>query len=577
MREVALLILLFVFSFNLKAVDSSTDRLIFNKEKILNESQSLDFEYSFIEGIKFKMLGDYKLAIKWFSRCLSIDKTSSAVRYELSNIYILIGDYTTAMDLLEDAVKYNPNNIWYKLQLANIYKKQSMITQACNLYEDLYKKNQDRIDFIFMQASLYVSVKEWKKAIKKYDKIEKLKGIAEFTSIEKYKIYRKLNKSKDAEKEIFNLIKEFPQKSEYLIMLADVYILDKKDSKVLDLFKEMIEMNPENGFIYFYITEFYKKRKNIEKFKEYLNIAVLKDDVDISYKIQYIIQLFINTDKLNIDRTYLKILVNKLLNAYPKEPAVLSLKADILKAEGSIKKARDLILRIIEIDPYSYKIWEGLLFIDNQLEDFKSLRKHSASAIINFPKEPIPYILNGISYLIEEKNLMAYEIFSKGAALVNKNNTLLSQFYSYQAECLYNLKRVDEAFAMYDKVLDIDPVNINVLNNYSYYLSIAGKDLAKAERMISKCIELEDNNPTYMDTYAWVLFKRKRYKEAYFYMKRVIELSKNVSSVLMEHYGDILFMNKKEKEALEAWKKALDNGEGSDLLRRKIKEKKFIE
>lgn len=577
MRKIALVILLFVFSFNLKAVDNSTKISIFNKEKILSENQSLDFEYSFIEGIKFKMLGDYKLAAKWFNRCLSIDKTSSAVRYELANIYILIGDYTTAMNLLKDAVKYNPNNIWYKLQLANIYKKKSMIVQACDLYEDLYKSNQDRIDFIFMQANLYASIEEWKLAIKKYNKIEKLKGVTEYTSIEKYKIYRKLNKSKNAEREIENLINEYPQKSEYLIMLADVYISNKKNTKALDVFNKMIKLNPENGFIYFYIAEYYKNNNDVSKFKEYLNIAIFKDNVDISYKIKYIIKLFINADKLSIDRIYLKSIVNKLINKYPSEPAILSVKADILKAEGKIIEAREVILKILEIDKYSYKIWEGLLFIDNELEDFKSLKKHSASTIVHFPEEPIPYILNGISYLIEKKNLIAYKVFSKGASLVNKNNTLLSQFYSYQAECLYNLNRIEEAFSMYDKVLDIDPVNINVLNNYSYYLSVAGKDLAKAERMISKCIELEPNNPTYMDTYAWVLFKRKRYKEAYFYMKRVIELNKNVSSVLMEHFGDILFMNEKEKEAVEAWKKALNYGKGSDLLRRKIKEKKFIE
>jgi len=95
--------------------------------------------------------------------------------------------------------------------------------------------------------------------------------------------------------------------------------------------------------------------------------------------------------------------------------------------------------------------------------------------------------------------------------------------------------------------------------------------------MISRCIELEGDNPTYMDTYAWVLFKRKRYKEAYFYMKRVIDLNQDKSSVLMEHFGDILFMNNMEKEALQAWKKAVVYGKGSDLLKRKIKEKKFIE
>jgi tetratricopeptide (TPR) repeat protein len=579
MRKIVLVIFLLAVSFSLKAVDnlSSKRKAIFHKEKVLDENHSLDFEYSFIEGIKFKMLGDYKMAIKWFNRCLSIDKTSSAVRYELAGIYILNNDYNSAMYLLRDAIKYNPHNIWYKLQLADIYRKKSMIKQACDLYNDLYKSNKDRLDFIVMQADLYASIEEWKIAINKYNKIEKLKGISEYTSIQKYKIFNKLGEKRSAEKEITNLIKKYPKKLEYLVMLSDVYILNNKDANVLDLFKKMININSENGFIYFYIADYYKNKNNIEKFKENIELAVLKDNVDINYKIQYIIKLFINTDKLNIDRAFLKSLVNKLISKYPENPAVLSLKADVLKAEGNIKGSREIILKIIELDKHSYKIWEALLLIDNQLLDFEAMKKHSEEAITYFPEEAMPYILNAISYITENNNQKAYDILSKGVILVNGNNVLLSQFYSFQAESLYNLNKKEEAFTMYDKVLDIDSDNISVLNNYSYYLSLAGKDLEKAERMISRCIELEGDNPTYMDTYAWVLFKRKRYKEAYFYMKRVIDLNQDKSSVLMEHFGDILFMNNMEKEALQAWKKAVEYGKGSDLLKRKIKEKKFIE
>ena len=109
------------------------------------------------------------------------------------------------------------------------------------------------------------------------------------TSIQKYKIFNKLGEKRSAEKEITNLIKKYPKKLEYLVMLSDVYILNNKDANVLDLFKKMININSENGFIYFYIANYYKNKNNIEKFKENLELAVLKDNVDINYKIQYII------------------------------------------------------------------------------------------------------------------------------------------------------------------------------------------------------------------------------------------------------------------------------------------------
>lgn len=578
MPKIALIIFLILFSLSIKAssVLKIEDDYLFQKEKVLSEEKSLEFEYSYIEGVKSKILGDYVSALKWFNNCLSIDKTSAAVRYELANIYIINNDYNTAMYLLRDAIKLNSVNIWYKLLLANVYKQKAMIKQACSLYDELYTEN-NKIDYLIIQAALYSSIEDWKAALNVLSRIEKIQGISEYISIEKCKIYQKQGKFSEAEKQMSRLVNKFPNKTEYLALLSEIYISNDKDTKVLSLFDKMISINPDSGFVYFYIAEYYKRILDIENFKKNLSIAILKDDVELSYKIQFIIQLFINKENLNIDKEYLESLINMLMIKYPNELSVLSLKADILKADGNLRAARDIVIKLLDIDKYNYATWEGLLLLDNQLLDFKALKSDSNKAISFFPNEALPYILNGISFLVEENYTKAYEIFSTGVKLVKNNDILLSQFYTYQAECLYNLKKVEEAFVLYDKVLVLDPSNINVLNNYSYYLSLANKDLDKAERMISKCIGIEADNPTYMDTYAWVLFKKKKYSEALFFIKRVIELDKSKSSVLMEHLGDILFMNKHEKEALDAWIKALEYGKGSDKLERKIEEKKYIE
>ena len=52
-----------------------------------------------------------------------------------------------------------------------------------------------------------------------------------------------------------------------------------------------------------------------------------------------------------------------------------------------------------------------------------------------------------------------------------------------------------------------------VLNNYAYFLSLEGRELEKALTMSSRAIALTDNNPTYLDTHAWVLFKLGRTAE----------------------------------------------------------------
>lgn len=94
-----------------------------------------------------------------------------------------------------------------------------------------------------------------------------------------------------------------------------------------------------------------------------------------------------------------------------------------------------------------------------------------------------------------------------------------------------------------------------VLNNYAYYLSLRNENLSKAEQMSSQAVLLEPENGTYLDTYAWVLYMRKDYSQALYYMKLAIQYSPEISGVLYEHYGDILYRNDEKEKALEMWKK----------------------
>ena len=95
--------------------------------------------------------------------------------------------------------------------------------------------------------------------------------------------------------------------------------------------------------------------------------------------------------------------------------------------------------------------------------------------------------------------------------------------------------------------------------------------------MSAKVIQANPDNATYLDTYAWVFFKKKDYELAKFYMENALSKVTEESSVLVEHYGDILFFLNDKQNALLQWKKSLEMGNPSKVLKRKISEKKYIE
>jgi predicted negative regulator of RcsB-dependent stress response len=117
-------------------------------------------------------------------------------------------------------------------------------------------------------------------------------------------------------------------------------------------------------------------------------------------------------------------------------------------------------------------------------------------------------------------------------------------------------------------VLSINPDNALVLNNYAYYLALRKDKLDKAEKMIKKALDISPNSPNFIDTYAWVLYQQKKYKEAESVLRTIID--KKVSGIVLEHYGDILFKLNKIDQALEYWNKAKEAGNNSDKLQKKI-------
>ena len=95
--------------------------------------------------------------------------------------------------------------------------------------------------------------------------------------------------------------------------------------------------------------------------------------------------------------------------------------------------------------------------------------------------------------------------------------------------------------------------------------------------MSALCIKLEPDNATYLDTYAWIFFVQGNYTLAKIYIENALEKDRTNSSELVDHYGDILFMNGDKEKAVEQWKKAKEMGKNSEVLDRKIAEETYIE
>jgi tetratricopeptide (TPR) repeat protein len=541
------------------------------------EQKDIQFEYLFVEAIKEKVLGNPQKAIQNLSGCLEIDPGSSAAMYELAGIHAANNDFTSASLLLEKAISINPDNKWYKLLLAKIYQQTNKFVQAAEIYEKLLENDPENMEYLFMKASMFSNAEKFEEAIAAYDQMEQKTGINEQISVAKQQLYISNDEPDKAFEEIEKLIESDPSEPKYYGLLADLYQSQGDSVNALKYYRKIQEIDPDNGFVHLSLANFYFNSGDPEMAYKEIREGFLSEEVDIQSKLQMYLILTASSEKRKVTPEQEEELINILSEAHPDDPIVYTVRAESLLKNNKLEEARGQLLKSLEIQKNDYMLWERVLYIDNDLQDWKSLYEHSNQAMNLFPNQPQVYFLNAVASLQLEKYDETVSISDEGIMYIVENDRMKGQFLMLKGEALYKMGKKDEAFGLFDQAVDMDPDNHIALNNYAYYLSLAGKNLDKAERMSGRVIELFPENATYLDTYAWVLFKKGEYALAKFYMESAINYNKDESPTLYEHYGDILFKLGNVQEALKYWEKAKEKGSDSEILMMKIREKNYIE
>ena len=268
-----------------------------------------------------------------------------------------------------------------------------------------------------------------------------------------------------------------------------------------------------------------------------------------------------------------------MISVHPNDLKARSVYADIMYTDNQFQEAKEQYLYILEQDKSKSQIWSQVLFIQAEQNDFEGLLKTSSEALEYFPTDPLFYYFNGVSNKRFKNYDDAINSLEMGVEFVIDNQNLLLEFYSSLADTYHATKAHKLSDAFYEKVLAVDSNNILVLNNYAYYLSVRKVNLERAKAMSFKCNELEQNNGTYQDTYAWILYKQGKFIQAKEWLEKALENGASSNAVILEHLGDTHAKLNNIIKALEYWNKAkaINNGQGTEFLDKKIADKKLYE
>jgi tetratricopeptide (TPR) repeat protein len=545
----------------------------------LSEAQQTKAEMFFYEGLRLKAISDYSTAIINFEKTIAIDPNQAAAYYELSQMHLNLKNPAAALPYAIQANKFDPKNEWYLMAAAEASEKLSEYKMAEKYYQQLVKLKPTQVENYFSLANMQLARKKYKEALRTYDILSKKLGVTEELAIQKEKIWLKLNKVPKALAEIQTLIDRYPKETKYYLLLADIFVANNNPDKAFAIYQKVLQLDSNNGYAQLELAEYYRIKKQEPMAMRYLYVAFKNPQINIDHKVRILAPYFSVIGNQSQRKRALE-LASFLIVAHPAEAKAFAIYADLLYQDKQLDSAKKIYLQTIALDKSVFAVWQNLLLLQAETQDYNGLLKTSNQAIELFPNQNFVFYLNAAAKYQAKDYAAAALAYKQALAITFDNTEMQAQIYSGLGDVYNELKQYAQSDSFYNASLVLKPDEVFVLNNYAYYLALRKEQLPKAAQMAKKANELQPNNASFEDTYAWVLFKMGNYEQALIWIELALSHSETQTATLMEHYGDILyFLTRKEAavQAIEKWKAAKTLGAGSEQLSEKIKEGKWIE
>ncbi len=557
----------------------------------LSPEERRRFDYFFLEAVRLKQKGDLDAAFEMYSHCLDIDPESAVVLFELSKYYRFLGLPQQSEEALQKAVAYEPGNYWYKETLAAYYQNKGEHVKAIDVIEDMATQFPSRLEPLMALVDLYNRTKDYEKVIHTLNRLEQLDGKSEQISMEKFRMYLAMDQNDLAFAEIENLAKEYPYDMRYLTILGDVYMENGKEEEAFATFQKVLQEDKNYAPAMLSLASYYEKKGLDSLYRVQLDSVLLNQKVESDTKMNLMRQLILRSERGNRDSTKIVSLFDSMLEQEQENADIAMLAAQYLLSKRMDDKAKTVLQQVVDIDPGNKPARMQLLSFAITKNDMNEIIKVCKPAVDYMPEALEFYYYLGVAHYQNKETDEALEVFKKGVRQVkpDSDKNMVSDFYSILGDLYHTKKMNAEAYAAYDSALVYKPDNVGALNNYAYYLSVEKKELDKAEEMSYRTVKAEPNNGTYLDTYAWILFEKGKYAEAKIYIDQAMKSEDSKSSVVVEHCGDIYYLNGEKEKAVEYWieaeKLAAEPTENESeartekelkLLRKKITHKKYF-
>lgn len=527
------------------------------------------FLYS--EGVFNRLInGDPEFSKYIFREVLKHDSSHAPSYYELAQLYS--GEPDSAILFAGKAFELDTTNIWYHSLLGELYIHTGQYDSALTIYTSLIRDEPRNPDNYRLLAVLYEIQEKPFSAIAILDSAENVLGTNPEITALKRELYTSVSLFNQAISEAEELLEMYPLDVENYVALAELHSYAGRDSIAMSYYEKAMEISPDNIPTLASMNTYYRNKNNLPGLFSTTKKLFMSDEIPVDNKVKFFKDL--TRSRPFYQSNYLQIndLVLTLATKHPNDYDVVDLYAGHLIASGNLNEALGIYKAyLIGARRPNLGAYNNIMDMEAYLGRADSLNKYADLAIEAFPGNVDIRIRkgSGMAYLMKDYKGAEKEYLK--ALKYADSDSIKSVIYSSLGDNRYSMNDFKKCYHYYDMALSYDSLNILLLNNYSYYLSEQDQRLEQAEKMALKALELSGNsNPTYIDTYAWVLYKQGKFPEALAQIRRAVSLDSTNSAELNFHYAEILYSSGEDFLAKTYWQRALEYGYAPEVIEERL-------
>ena len=261
-------------------------------------SESTDFPAAYFKGLHYLITNQYDKATESLSEAVKANKNSIEIHFALGNLLRRTGQLDKAIslhiDLLENREMSVNQRESVQAELAQDYYSAGLFDRSEELLLSLSNDNYKQFKLNTL-LNIYVKEREWEKAIKMAEQLEKSSGVSFRKEISHYfcEIAISLIISKNqnqAKKSLLQAMDKHKNCVRANILLGDIYEADGKLDEAISFWRKVEYQKPEYlGLVASKILDAYQKQNRIDE-----GLSIISRYYDL-YKLKTLLNVLFET------------------------------------------------------------------------------------------------------------------------------------------------------------------------------------------------------------------------------------------------------------------------------------------